>query len=331
MQPVNSMNANTVLDDVLVVTIRKHIWASPPSLVFPHRLYEKRIGKNSQNRPSVYLLTARAFLYALRHKPKVILFGSAHKTVPRFIELKQRGFLKETKFITVNQMCFDDAGAEYIDKILVYSRGEIALHNPKHIGKYEFMPIPVDGKYEPFELARRHPAKRGDYIFCGGVTGRDFRSLIEAVRGLDIRLKLVAFSFDALGYTGTLPENCEFYDGMPEEKYVELMAHSMFVAVPLKDGRDAHGHTTVAQALVLGKAVLTTKGTSVDDYVTDGCEGIMVPAGDVAGYREAILRFQREPGLLDGCEQNARLKARELTYQVSAERLVKICQNVLAS
>jgi len=325
------MNDNAVLNDVLVVTIRKHIWASPPSLVFPHRLYEKRIGKNSQNRPSVYLLTARAFLYALRHKPKAILFGSAHKTVPRFIELKQRGFLKETKLITVNQMCFDDAGAEFIDKIMVYSRGEIALHKTKQAVKYEFMPIPVDGQYEPFELARLHPPKRGDYIFCGGVTGRDFRSLIEAVRGLDVRLKLVAFSFDALGYRGTLPENCDFYNGMPEENYVDLMANAMFVAVPLKDGRDAHGHTTVAQALVLGKAVLTTKGTSVDDYVTDGCEGLMALAGDVAGYREAILRFQKEPGLLDACEQNARLKAKELTYEVSAERLVNICRQVLAS
>src|SRR5689334_23295802 len=146
------MNARSMLDDVLVVTIHKHLWASPEAKIFPHRIYETRIGKRSQNRPSTYYLAARAFLYALRHKPRAIFFGSAHKTVPRFIELKRRGYLRETKLITTNQICFDDAGAEYIDKIIVYSRSEIATHNQKLRGKYVFAPIPVDAQYEPFQF-----------------------------------------------------------------------------------------------------------------------------------------------------------------------------------
>jgi glycosyltransferase involved in cell wall biosynthesis len=331
MQPVNSMNARSVLEDVLVVTINKYFWSSPEAQIFPHRMYETRIGKKSENRQSVYFLAARALLYTLRHRPRAILFGSAHRTIPRVIELKRRGFLPGTKLITTNQICFDDADAEYVDKILLYTRSEIGLHDPKLTNKYEFLPYPTDPQYYPFQLARQHPPKRGDYIFCGGVTGRDFASLIEAVRGLDVRLKLVAFSFQALGYSGTLPENCEFLGGMAEDKFMELMANSLFVAVPLRAGADAHGLNGVAQARVMGKAVLTTKNASAEDYVTDGCEGILVAPGDVDGYRQAILRFQHEPGLLDACEKRALSRAGELTYQATAARLANICGEVVAA
>jgi len=328
---MKSMNAGSALDDVLVVTLRKDFWASPESLVFPNRIYEKRIGKHNQNRPSIYFLAARALLYTLRRKPKVILFGSAHKTVPRFIELKRRGYLQGTRLIATNQISFNDSQAEFVDRIIVFSRSEIALHDPKLTRKYEFIPIPVDGQYHPFQPSKIYPSKRGGYIFSGGGSGRDFGSLIEAVRGLDVRLKIVSFSVKTLGYTGSLPENCEFHEFVPEEKYVELMADSLFVAFPLTEGAWPHGHTTVVQAFVLGKAVVTTKNSSIDDYVINNSEGILVSPGDVIGYREATKRLQNDPEFLDACGQRAQLTASKLTYRASAQRFANLCSDVLAS
>ena len=57
----------------------------------------------------------------------------------------------------------------------------------------------------------------------------------------------------------------------------------------------------------------------------------LVAPGDVDGYRQAILKFQNEPGLLDACEKRALSRASELNYRATAGRLVNVCREVLAA
>ena len=146
-----------------------------------------------------------------------------------------------------------------------------------------------------------------------------------------MRLKIVTFSPKTLGYTGELPENCEVRWRMPLQEFLELISGSLFVVVPLQEKGLGHGHTTIVQALRLGKAVVTTKDVGVDDYVTDGQEGILVSPGDVAGYRQTIIRLLTEPEVRVALEQHARAKAQDLTYEAFARRLVALGQDLLAA
>lgn len=313
------------LDNVLVVTIHKGFWASRECEVFRQRIYEKRIYRVSENRPNTYFLKVRALVHVLRYKPQLILIGYAHKLVPWFIRLKMRGILGAVKLVATNQIWFDDTDAQSLSKIIVYSRSEIAAHDPSVRNKYAFIPYAPPGQEQ-----MREYGERGNYIFAGGGESRDFASLIEAIRHLDVPLKLVTFSPKKLGYPGTLPPNCQVYWRMPLPDFLNLMSKSLFVVVPLQEGIYPRGHTTVAQALLMGKAVITTRNASVDDYVCDGQEGILVAPGDVEGYRLAIVRLLENPELLAACQENARTKAFNLTYQSFAKRLVTLCSDVLA-
>jgi glycosyltransferase involved in cell wall biosynthesis len=101
------------------------------------------------------------------------------------------------------------------------------------------------------------------------------------------------------------------------------------VVAPLVEGLHPHGHTSLVQAQRLGKAVITTRGASVDDYVTHGREGLLVSPGDVAGYRQAILKMSQDHELRAACEQHAMAKAPELTYTAFAKRLTQLCLELL--
>lgn len=322
------------LNDVLVLSVRKSFWASPECEVFPNRLYSKTIMRgpgrfgSSRNPINNLSVALEGYLYFLRHRPKLIFFGSATRIVPWFARLKKRGFLPGVKLLATNQSYLSDDEVQSLDKVIVYSRSEIALHDAALRDKYEFMPLPADGN---FDLIKPSSSSTGNYIFAGGGASRDFTSLIEAVRGLDVQLKIVTFSPKSLGYNKPLPDNCEVHWKMPLPQFLDLMAGASFVVVPLQEGRHPHGHTTVVQALRMGKAVITTRNASTNDYVSEGQEGLLVSPGNVSEYRQAIVRLLENPELLDSCERYALQRASDLTYHAFAQRTISLCQRMLAS
>jgi glycosyltransferase involved in cell wall biosynthesis len=188
-----------------------------------------------------------------------------------------------------------------------------------------FAPLPADGRVD----VRADSTAAGTYVFTGGGTGRDFASVIEAVRGTGLELEIVTFSPATLGWDGELPANCRVRWRMPVDAFVDRIARALFVVVPLRDAESDFGQTTVVQALSAGKAVVATRSLGIVDYVEDGREGFLVEAGDVGAYRAAILRLARDPKLRSACELNARRRAELLTYAEFGVRLRSLCEELL--
>jgi glycosyltransferase involved in cell wall biosynthesis len=157
---------------------------------------------------------------------------------------------------------------------------------------------------------------------------RSATSQLEAVEGTDVRLIVVTHSPETLGVAAS-PPNSRVLFTMPLQQFLSYAAGSLFVVVPLLGTDTPHGHTTIAQALSLGKAVVTTRGAAVADYVRDGVEGLLVEAGDVSGYRDAILRLVRDEDLRRSCERAARARAPEFSYATFAGSIVALCREVL--
>jgi glycosyltransferase involved in cell wall biosynthesis len=306
------------LRDVLVVTVRKSFWASPECEIFPHRVYARIVWGHSTNYLNTAVLGARVALELIRRRPKLVFFGSAHRLVPLFLVLRRLGLLR-CKIVATNHVYFGRRLGRYADCVIVYSEQEAAGWENGLV-----LPIPADGD---FSAVAPH-FDEAPYIFSGGGTLRDFRSLIEAVAGLDVRLTIVTFSQETLG-DGPLPANCRVLWRMPLQQYLSLMASSLFVVVPLRAGAITGGHTTIAQALCLGKAVVTTRDVGIEDYVSDGREGLLVDAGDVDGYRTALLTLLRDDELRRSCERNALARAPEFSYATFAREIEALCTEIL--
>lgn len=302
---------------MLVLTFRKSFWASREAERFPHRVYGRIVGAHSTSLPSTVLLGLRSLAALVRRRPRLVLVGSAHRLVPFALVLRRLGLLR-ARLVVTNQVFFGPRYGRYADRVIVYSRAETAGRPG-----YVYVPIPADGDYG---AVVPHQAD-APYVFAGGTTLRDFESVVRALEGTGLRLVVVTDRPEAVARDAAAAVDVR--GRLPLQEFLGLMAGARVVVVPLHAGDAPHGHTTVAQALRLGRAVVTTRGASVEDYVRDGVEGLLVEPGDVAGYREAIGRLMADDALREGCEAAARARAPEFSYEAFARTLERISIEVM--
>jgi glycosyltransferase involved in cell wall biosynthesis len=165
---------------------------------------------------------------------------------------------------------------------------------------------PVDERFwHPMEVAQED-------VICsvGCISGlRDYRTLVEAVRGLPVRVELAVGSLvtsakhrhqraeqiqEALP-PEMLPENVSYRLELPFLELRELYARSRFVVMPLVDVDFDAGVTSITEAMAMGKAVIVTRTKGQVDVIHDGVEGIYVPARNPGALREAICHLLENP------------------------------------
>lgn len=126
------------------------------------------------------------------------------------------------------------------------------------------------------------PVRDGGYVFAGGDSLRDYETLLAAVEGLDIPVR-VATNQDL----GPLPASVTS-GPVRYEEYEELIAGARLVVVPMQSTRRAAGLITYLDAMALGKPTIVTKSPAVGEYVEHGRTGLVVPPKDPRAMREAI-------------------------------------------
>ncbi len=147
-----------------------------------------------------------------------------------------------------------------------------------------------------------------DTICSVGAEMRDYPTLIEALRGTDLRchiaadhmrvphrIRLVADRRVPLD-TLSLPADAKITIGrktLPELR--DLYARSRFVVVPLVPSDSDNGVTVILEAMAMGKPVVCSQTRGQVDIIQDGVTGIYVPVGDPVALRGAMLSLWNEP------------------------------------
>jgi FkbM family methyltransferase len=148
-----------------------------------------------------------------------------------------------------------------------------------------------------------HPQSGADAqerrICSAGMASRDYATLLEAARDLDVELKIAA---DSPWFQQTLnvtPESAgpkvEIRSFRTHSALSDLYASSRFVVVPLLDVDRAAGISVILEAMAMGKAVIATRTMSPDDLIVDGRNGFHVKPGDSAELRERMRYLLDHP------------------------------------
>jgi glycosyltransferase involved in cell wall biosynthesis len=151
-------------------------------------------------------------------------------------------------------------------------------------------------------------AAEEDTICSVGAEMRDYPTLIEAMRGADLRchiaadhvriphrIRLVA-DRRVPADKFSVPVDAKITIGrktLPELR--DLYARSRFVVVPLLPSESDNGVTVILEAMAMGKSVICSRTHGQVDVIQDGVTGIYVPTGDPAALREAMLSLWNEP------------------------------------
>lgn len=222
----------------------------------------------------------------------------------------------------------------YVDTMLVYATAQERfvvdeLHHPAdRVVLTTFMVDTAFFRPDAVEAAA------GRMICAAGLERRDYPTLIEAVRGLDVRVVIAAaspWSKQADSSAGAaLPPNVEITKlGFVDLR--QLYADARFVVMPLYDTEFQAGVTTILEAMAMGRAVVCSRTRGQTDVLHDGVTGVYVAPGDAAALRAAIERLLDDPAAADAIGTAARAEVvRTADVTVYAERLAAVAERAAA-
>jgi glycosyltransferase involved in cell wall biosynthesis len=173
-----------------------------------------------------------------------------------------------------------------------------------------------------------------DTICAVGSENRDYATLIEAMRGVDIPCHIAAkdiriveqhraTTVDAAAFLGTLPQNVTVGQ-RPYLALRQLYARSRFTVVPLLPSDTDNGISTILESMAMGKAVICSRTTGQVDAIEEGKTGIFVPQGDAKSLRDAIVYLWNNP------EVAVRMGEEGRKYIEQHHTLDKFCNDVRA-
>ncbi len=213
--------------------------------------------------------------------------------------------------------------------VVVYSRKLVNLQAERtRTPRARFVFVPYKANHStqaPIEMTI------GNYVFAGGNSERDYRTLADAVRGTDIPV-IISATDPTATRNADFPENVILL-AAKEPYFARLMAASRFVVLPIKPRLVVGAANAGAcNAMWHGKAVVAAEDSSLGDYIPEGETGYVVPSGDVAALRDRIQRLWDDPDLARrmGLCAHERV-ADDLTHEHFMRRLNRLAALVAAS
>lgn len=205
------------------------------------------------------------------------------------------------------EVFFDSLGIQsHVDTFFVYATAQKQfIQNRWRVPpeRVVFTPFMVDARF--FSLAAvagaatPDPAAPATPILCAvGLERRDYPTLIEAVRGLDLKLIVAAASPWSKRADTTagqdIPPNVTV-QRFNQHELRQVYADSRFLVMPLLDVDFQAGVTAILEAMAMSRAVICSRTPGQTDVIVEGETGLYVPPGDVPALRAAIQRLLDHP------------------------------------
>lgn len=197
-----------------------------------------------------------------------------------------------------------------VDLVLVLSRNQVDLLVEAGFPRDKVEAVSFG--YDPgqFPLAP-FPERRG-IVSVGIDRGRDFPTLIEAVRGSHLELHLYTGEGQLQGMAPG-PE-VVFHGRVPFTEYRRVVASASIVAIPTHVMAYPSGQTVALEAAGTGACLVLTDTPAMREYFTDET-AVFVRPGDVDGWRQTLTDLAADSERRHGLGSRAATRARDhFTY-----------------
>jgi glycosyltransferase involved in cell wall biosynthesis len=151
--------------------------------------------------------------------------------------------------------------------------------------------LPIDKiEYVPFHTTVHdytYEIRDDGYLFAGGNYDRDYPTLIEAVRQLQVPTWIATTRPEQLAGV-SIPAHVRV-EGTTVAGFRQAMAAAQLVVVPMQPGLlHSGGQQTCLNAMYLGKPTIAIGRKWAVDFITDGEDGLIVDYADPQGLKSAI-------------------------------------------
>jgi len=284
----------------------------------------------------------REFLHLARRRPRLdsfdILFTWELRNTLATILLRRLTNQRRARVVSLNPMVKGWAAlALPLVRVLLRDADRIVLFSTAEQGtvsrqlrlppeRFQFVPRFAEARAATMENAAAHG---GPFVLALGHSNRDFPTFWEALRGTDVRVVMYR---NPWMHGRELPNVHAIPALLPSVDEAALVAQAAFHVIPLKAAEFSSGLTVLLRAMAAGKAVIVSDTTGISDYVRDGETALLVPPGDAAALRDAMLRLWRDPQERERLGRNAAQVVRDQFAAPNfAFHLARIAQDVVAA
>lgn len=174
-----------------------------------------------------------------------------------------------------------------VDRVIYFSRNQGPILRERLAIREErlaWVPFGVDHEF----FAPRDVNEEGYVLAVGRDSGRDWRTLCDAVRDTDLAVKVACRpgALEALA----VPPNVEVLGWVDRLAYRELTARARVVVVPTKVLAYPSGQSVVLESMAMGKCCVVTDTPAMRDYLDDGVNALLVAPHDSGALRSGIER-----------------------------------------
>lgn len=178
-----------------------------------------------------------------------------------------------------------------------------------------FTPFMVDDEFfapgqDVGGLTREELSLTDAPIICAvGLEFRDYPTLLDAVKGIDIQVVVAAGS--PWSKRSDTTEGQEIPDNVRVRRFSQhelrdLYAMSEFVVMPLFEVNFQAGVTAILEGMAMGKAIVCSKTAGQRDVIVDHENGLYVPPEDAKALHEAINYLLQNPDEAERMGKNGR-------------------------
>ena len=155
----------------------------------------------------------------------------------------------------------------------------------------------------------RQVTARSRLVVTAGLEHRDYRTLVDALPGLQASLVAAVGSAHSPQSSARLPEQWPVDATIGYADYEGLRDHfaaAAVIVVPVVETDFQAGITTALEAMAMARPVIVSETRGLRGLVRDGETGLVVPPGDPAALHRAIARLLDDPALGERLGREAR-------------------------
>lgn len=241
------------------------------------------IGKKNENSLyrhfSYFMIALKTFFY--RNKYPYIIFWQ--QFIGLYYGLISRIFfflISRPKTIVLTLIFIDRQGfsGNLYRKIFRFMLNSKAItyavcHSKSEIKYYKNILKPKNNKIVFTEVGEGEPGvtKQHDYediyFFSGGGSKRDYKTLIEAFKDLDYKLKVACLPTHVKNIE--IPPNVEIIHNAWHKEFEKLIMNSYAVILTLQDPNISSGQLVLIKSMRMGKPAIVTAGDCLKDYADE--------------------------------------------------------------
>jgi glycosyltransferase involved in cell wall biosynthesis len=217
------------------------------------------------------------------------------------------------------------AAADEVIAVTAAERDAIAGHHPRAARKTRV--VPIASNVPALDFDDRDVARLRRELSPSGQRVLAFFGLLSPSKGFEDLLRAAADGDATVAATGALRPGDAYHDRLarlitelrmedrvrwlgylPEREVALLLRAADAVVLPFAHGAVGNNGSLLA-ALVNGAAVVTTRGDATPEWLRDGENALVAPAGDPSALAHALDRLRDDPALA----ATVRAGARELS------------------